>query len=115
MDVTERAFDLLGEGRIFRSREKSSLAFWRQMQTGLPVDSFELVVKHVPGPDRRRWRHLVNPENIGQTLSPSASEKAGRLAYILALSVEVWGDWKHASTFLVRPHPELGNHSPLQA
>ncbi len=115
MDVTERAFGLLGEGTIFQTRDRSSLAYWRQIQSGLPVDSFELVVQHVPTLDRPRWRRLVNPDGADQVLPPSGSEKAGRLAFILALAVEVWGGWKAADKFLSRPHRQLSDLSPIQA
>jgi putative toxin-antitoxin system antitoxin component (TIGR02293 family) len=115
VDVAVEALNLLGAGTYFQTREKSSREFWRQIQSGLPTESFELVVKRVPTSNRSRWRKLVATQAPGAKLSPDDSEKAGRLAFVLALAKDVWGDWSRATEFLQRPHPELDGKSPLEA
>jgi hypothetical protein len=52
VDAAIEAWDLLGAGRFFQARERTSLEFWRQIQNGIPIESFDLVVKRVPTPAR---------------------------------------------------------------
>lgn len=42
-----------------------------------------------------------------------ASERTERLARIMAAAEYVWDDPEQARAWMNRPHPELGNKSPL--
>jgi hypothetical protein len=37
MDPAIGALDLLGQGRFFNARERTSIEIWRQIQFGLPA------------------------------------------------------------------------------
>ncbi len=87
----------------------------RVVERGLPGDSVEALIARVPKAQRRDWREILpRPEN-GARLSPEASDRAARLAYILDLAKEVWGGVAPAHVFLTKPHPLLDGQAPLQA
>lgn len=46
-------------------------------------------------------------------LSPAASERAERLARIVALAIQALGDADEAKTWLNEPHPLLGSARPI--
>jgi putative toxin-antitoxin system antitoxin component (TIGR02293 family) len=115
MNAAVEAMDLLGAGRLFKTQERSSREFWRQIEQGLPAQSFDLLIERIPSRDRLQWKKMVSRQGSLTRLSQEDSEKAGRLAYILALAKEVWGDWKHASSFLTSSHQALDGKTPLDA
>ncbi len=48
-------------------------------------------------------------------LKPEESERAERLARVIATAEHVWDDREAARRFLKSPHPQLGGRSPLDA
>ena len=49
-----------------------------------------------------------------QRLSPIASERAERLARVVALAAQALGSKDEARTWLNAPHPLLGNRTPIE-
>ncbi len=66
---------------------------------------------------RKRIAALVaSPATLkrGARLSPAASERAERLARVVALAHQALGDAETAQRWLNEPHPLLGNSSPIE-
>ena len=66
---------------------------------------------------RRRVASLVaSPATLkrGARLSPVASERAERLARVVALAHQAFGEAGAAQSWLNDPHPLLGNSSPIE-
>jgi len=113
MDAYCGALELLGAGTVFTPKERNLHEFCRQIERGLPGESVEILIRNVPLSGRSEWRRYIAGRHVGPHLNVHYSERAGRLAYILALSKEVWGEWTAAHTFLTKPHPLLDGRSPL--
>ena len=47
-------------------------------------------------------------------LTPAESERVARLASVIALAEDVWGDPDDARQFLLTPHPEFGGPAPAR-
>lgn len=114
MDTAIEAMDLLGAGDIFSVRERSSRELWRQIEKGLPVASAKKVLQRIPSANRPQWESLIQGTDSAM-LSTENSERTGRLAYVLALTKEVWGTWPAASLFLTTPNGDLDGKTPLEA
>jgi putative toxin-antitoxin system antitoxin component (TIGR02293 family) len=89
---------------------------------GLRVEALHKTVEHVfrDPAERRRFLYRVVPEGtykrrlkIGH-LTPEESERVARLASVIALAEDVWGDADDARQFLLTPHPELEDRLPLE-
>ena len=115
MDAFCEALDLLGADQVFKPRERSFRELRRLIENGLPGKSVDILISYVPSSGQSEWRALIAGRPAGAKLSLHKSERAGRLAYILALSKEVWGDLKQANAFLLNPHPLLDGKSPLDS
>lgn len=48
-------------------------------------------------------------------LSAAESERTERLARVIAAAEFAWNDEADAREWLTKPHPELGNRTPLEA
>ena len=112
MDAAVGALDLLGAGTVFQLRERNLRGLNRAIQKGLPEAAANLVLQSVPKSHQADWRRLIAGHADHRILSPEEGERAGRLAYILALSMEVWGSRTAAWQFLQRPHAELFPPTP---
>ena len=93
-----------------------------EIQKGLRLEALHKTVERVfPDPAaRRRFRQRIVPEGsykrrakIGH-LTPAESERVARLAGVIALAEDVWGDPHDAHQFLLTPHPELEDRPPLE-
>jgi putative toxin-antitoxin system antitoxin component (TIGR02293 family) len=93
-----------------------------EIRRGLPLAALHKTVEHVfhDTAERRRFLFRVVPEGsykrrvkIGH-LTPAESERVARLAGIIALAEDVWGDRDDARQFLLTPHPELEDRRPLE-
>ena len=94
----------------------------RAVMAGLPKEALRHVAEHVfPEPARRRQLiHAVVPEATYKRrtlrLTPAESERAERLARIVAWARDLWGaDNPSLVKFLTVPHPILGGRSMLEA
>ena len=115
MDTAGDALDLLGAGRAFKPKVREASEIRRLVEKGIPSDSVDILMENVPKPQRANWRTLLSDSSKGTRLSPETSDRAARLAYLLALANEVWGGKAQAHAFLVKPHPLLDGKSPLDA
>lgn len=112
--------ELMG-GKEVLGREVRTLADLERLVTeGLPRAALEHVAEHVfPEPARRRALiHSVVPESTFRRrvrLTPVESERAERLARVMAEVYRLWRDKADTREFVTRPHPLLGGRSPLQA
>jgi putative toxin-antitoxin system antitoxin component (TIGR02293 family) len=93
-----------------------------EIQKGLRVAALHKTVEHIfrDPAERRRFLYRVIPEGsykrrvkMGQ-LTREESERVVRLANVIALAEDVWGDADDARHFLLTPHPELEDRSPLE-
>lgn len=90
------------------------------VSTGLPKRALRLAVERVypARSDARRALFRVVPEATYKRrtrLSPTESERTERLARVIAAAEHVWGARDSAREWLTRPHPELGDRTPLDA
>jgi putative toxin-antitoxin system antitoxin component (TIGR02293 family) len=93
-----------------------------EIRKGLRLEALHRTVEHVfrDPAERRRFLYRLVPEGsykrrakIGQ-LTPAESERVARLASVIALTEDVWGDPDDARQFLLTPHPELEDQPPLE-
>jgi putative toxin-antitoxin system antitoxin component (TIGR02293 family) len=93
-----------------------------EIQKGLRVAALHKTVEHIfhDPAERRRFLYRVIPEGsykrrvkMGQ-LTREESERVVRLANVIALAEDVWGDADDARQFLLTPHPELEDRPPLE-
>ena len=93
-----------------------------EIQKVLRVAALHKTVEHIfrDPAERRRFLYRVIPEGsykrrvkMGQ-LTREESERVVRLANVIALAEDVWGDADDARHFLLTPHPELEDRSPLE-
>jgi putative toxin-antitoxin system antitoxin component (TIGR02293 family) len=86
---------------------------------GLSKQSVVRVVSRITLTDRdaRSLRDQVVPSATWKRtkgrLSRPASERTERLARVMAAAEYVWDDPEQARAWMNRPHPELGNRTPL--
>ena len=89
---------------------------------GLRIGALHKTVEHVfrDPAERRRFLYRVVPEGTYKRrvktghLTPEESERVARLASVIALAEYVWDDPEAARKFLTTPHPELGDHVPIE-
>jgi putative toxin-antitoxin system antitoxin component (TIGR02293 family) len=89
---------------------------------GLRIGALHKTVEHVfrDPAERRRFLYRVVPEGTYKRrvkmghLTPEESERVARLASVIALAEYVWDDPEAAREFLTTPHPELGDHVPIE-
>jgi putative toxin-antitoxin system antitoxin component (TIGR02293 family) len=93
-----------------------------EINKGLRLEALHKTVEHVfrDPEERRRFLYRVVPEGsykrrvkVGH-LTPGESERVARLASVIALAEDVWGDADDARQFLITPHPELEDRPPLE-
>ncbi len=93
----------------------------RLVAKGLPKASLLAVASRVfdTSGERRALMHRLVSEATykrrDKTLKPAESERAERLARVIATAEYVWDDKDDAREFLVTPHPRLGNDPPFVA
>ena len=97
----------------------SPLGLIEQIEHGLSVESLSRVSRQI-APDDQSFAYRIVPK---ATLSrrkrqdaPLSAEESGRLARLAgvwAAAIDVWKEPETVRTFLFRPHPLLGNRSPI--
>ena len=93
-----------------------------EIQKGLRLEALHRTVEHIfrDPAERRRFLYRLVPEGTykrrvkGGQLTPEESERVARLANVIALAEDVWGDADDARQFLLTPHPELEDRPPLE-
>jgi putative toxin-antitoxin system antitoxin component (TIGR02293 family) len=93
-----------------------------EIRRGLRIEALHTTVEHIfrDPAERRRFLYRLVPEGsykrrvkIGH-LTPEESERLARLANVIALTEDVWGNPDDARQFLLTPHPELEDRPPLE-
>lgn len=119
-----RVSEILGGDGSDRSLRFLSIpALRRGIRTGLSRSAAENVTARLYSDprERRALLYRIVPEGswkrrrAGARLSPTESERTTRLASVVALAEDVWGDLDDARSFLTTPHPELGGEKPVEA
>lgn len=88
---------------------------------GIPKSSLRRIAGRVasdPKEEREVLHRLIPPATYKRRknlLKPEESEKAERLARVIATAEYVWEDEEAVRRFLKSPHPELGGRTPLEA
>ena len=98
----------------------SLLGAHEQVQSGLSKKDANEFFNHEP-PVRglftyRQLRQAVIPDSTWKkahdTLSPELSEKVARIVRLMGMALDALEDEAWALEWMLRPHPELGNHIP---
>jgi putative toxin-antitoxin system antitoxin component (TIGR02293 family) len=110
----------LGGARVVGSAPKTLVELAAVVAQGLPRGVVtELAAKAAPNEAtaRRRVAALVTSAaslKRRRRLSPAASERAERLARIVALAQQAFGKAEEARAWLNAPHPLLGSALPIE-
>ena len=112
--------EVLGGAAVLGHRITSIGDLENVVSGGLPKRALRLAVERVysSAGDARRAMFRIVPEatfNRRTRLSHDESERTERFARVIAVAEHVWNDREDAREWLTRPHPELGNRSPLES
>jgi putative toxin-antitoxin system antitoxin component (TIGR02293 family) len=111
--------EIMGGVAILGRTVRSMSELESTVSTGLPKRALRFAAERVssaPG-EARRVMFQVVPEATYKRrtrLSRLESERTERLARVIAAAEHVWNDRQDAREWLTRPHPELGNRTPLE-
>jgi putative toxin-antitoxin system antitoxin component (TIGR02293 family) len=109
---------VLGGSTVLRTRVRSWQDLDRLVRAGLPKRSLQLVAQRAvaAGSPPSALVYAIVPSATFKRrtrLSPDESARTERLARVIALVEEMWGDAESAREFLNRPHPLLDHETPL--
>jgi len=113
--------EILGGSRVFGRAVTSLLELNDAVERGLPKATLRNVARRVfpDAGEQRAMMHRIVPEATykrrRERLSPAESERTERLARVVAMAEDVWGNREQARRFLTSPHPEIGGKTPLDA
>jgi putative toxin-antitoxin system antitoxin component (TIGR02293 family) len=111
---------IMGGTAVLGHRVRSIGDLERTISRGLPKRALRITVERIyaSAGDARRVMFRVVPEATFKRrtrLSPAESERTERLARIIAAAEHAWNDQEDAKEWLTKPHPELGNRTPLDS
>jgi putative toxin-antitoxin system antitoxin component (TIGR02293 family) len=118
MEAVERVAQVLGGRAVLQRTVRTWLDLDRLVREGLPKASLQIVARRVvaDGESANDLVYSVVPPATFKRrdrLSVDESERTERLARVIALAETVWADQDEARAFLNRPHPLLGDETPL--
>jgi putative toxin-antitoxin system antitoxin component (TIGR02293 family) len=118
MEVVERVAQVLGGRAVLQRSVRTWLDLDRLVREGLPKASLQIVARRVvaDGASANDLVYSVVPPATFKRrdrLSVDESERTERLARVIAMAETVWADEDQARAFLNRPHPLLGDETPL--
>jgi putative toxin-antitoxin system antitoxin component (TIGR02293 family) len=114
--------EVMGGSSAVHAPVRGLLDLRAEIMRGLQVAALHKTVDHVfrDPAERRRFLYRLVPEGsykrrlkIGH-LTPAESERVARLAGVIALAEDVWGNPGDARQFLLTPHPELQDQPPIE-
>lgn len=111
MDAGLRALEYLGETP---SSDNPYRALQETLRRGIRKQSADRLMTLFPVKSRPAWSTRLR-DLQPEVLAPEDGARTARLAYVLGLAVSVWGGRAPAVRFLTRPHPALGDATPLEA
>jgi putative toxin-antitoxin system antitoxin component (TIGR02293 family) len=109
----------LGGPRVLRQHVATVADLERAVGRGLPFAALRYVVRHFPQRQKTRVQQIVVPRSTLQRreeegrLRPAESERLERIARLATLAEQVWESAEEAQRFLISPHPQLENQSPI--
>ena len=109
---------ILGGDRMLGRRVRSVADLRKAVESGLPVQSLDLVARHVTRSDTDAFRlmYRIVPKTTlhrRQRLNPEESQRLERLARMTALAEDVWEKADLAHEFLTSVQPQLGDERPI--
>jgi putative toxin-antitoxin system antitoxin component (TIGR02293 family) len=113
--------EILGGNRVLGKPVRSLLELSEAVERGLPKVTLRNVARRVysDAAEQRAMMRRVIPEATykrrRELLSPAESGRTERLARVVAIAEDVWGDREAARRFLTTPHPEIGGKTPIDA
>jgi|SRR5580658_509445 putative toxin-antitoxin system antitoxin component (TIGR02293 family) len=116
----EKIANVMGGAAILGRRVRSMDDLEKTISSGLPKRALRLTAERVydSAGDARRVMFRVVPEATFKRrtrLSASESERTERLARVIAAAEFAWDSREDAREWLTRPHPELGQRTPLES
>jgi putative toxin-antitoxin system antitoxin component (TIGR02293 family) len=115
----KRIAEVMG-GRSVLGRVVSSVEDLEEIVgEGLPKTALRITVRRVflVVREANRYLYRIVPEATYKRrtgkLRVMESERTERLARVIAAAEAVWDDQNDAREWLTRPHPELGNRTPI--
>jgi putative toxin-antitoxin system antitoxin component (TIGR02293 family) len=111
---------VLGGKAILGRNVRSMSELESTVSSGLPKRALRAAAERIATfpAEARRVMYQIVPEATYKRrsrLSRPESERTERLARVIAAAEHVWGDRVDAREWLTRPHPELGNRTPLDS
>lgn len=111
---------LLGGFRVIGSKPTSEFDYVELIREGLPFESLAAAAKALDLSEDQVLAALRIPKRTAarrkaanERLRATESERLLRLARAMATATDVLGDRKEAAGWLQRPHPVLGDASPI--
>jgi len=116
----ERIVEVMGGSAILGRRIKSIGDLEKAISHGLPKRTLRSAAERVyasPGEVRRVMFRVVPEATFKRRtrLSAAESERTERLARVIAAAEYAWDNRDDAREWLIKPHPELGNRTPLES
>lgn len=116
----EQIANVMGGAAILGRRIRSIDDLESTISRGLPKRALRLTAERVfpSAGEARRVMFRIVPEATFKRrtrLSAAESERTERLARVIAAAEFAWNDEADAREWLTKPHPELGNRTPLEA
>ncbi|MGH9468509.1 MAG: antitoxin Xre/MbcA/ParS toxin-binding domain-containing protein [Terriglobales bacterium] len=116
----QRIADVMGGKAILGRRIRSIHELEKTVSLGLPKRALRLTAERISASagEARRVMFRVVPEATFKRrtrLSAAESERTERLARVIAAAEFTWTDRGDAREWLTKPHPELGQRSPLDS
>jgi putative toxin-antitoxin system antitoxin component (TIGR02293 family) len=116
----ERIAEVMGGSGILGLEVRSFQDLESTVSIGLPKTALRRTLERVylTAGDVRQAMYRVVPEATFKRrtrLSREEGERTERLARVIAAAEYVLDDREDAREWLIKPHPELGNRSPLEA
>jgi putative toxin-antitoxin system antitoxin component (TIGR02293 family) len=121
MMEASRIGEVLGGRRVLGVSVTSLLELNDAVERGLPKATLRNVARHVfaDSVEQRAMMHRIVPEATykrrRERLSSAESERTERLARVVAMAEDVWGNREQARRFLTTPHAEIANRTPIDA
>ena len=115
--------EVMGGEHTLHVRVRSAQDLEAAVQRGLPVATLGHIVERASAnPDTRRAlvaalipEATLKRRRLGRTFTAAESERLERLARVVALATDAFGDEADARRFLETPHPLLEDRSPAEA
>ncbi len=116
----DRIAEVMGGKAVLHHRIRSVAELETVVSAGLPKRALRVTAERVfsSAGEVRKIMFRVIPEATYKRrtrLSTTESERTERLARVIAAAEYAWSDQTDAHEWLIKPHPELGRKTPLEA